>query len=224
MMGDVALAAFGLLEEDPGVCFVSPWAARGAVMEGGCRSFGTAASRAALRSRERFERLPGRLIPNDDHMGLDNYPVRCGCGKHTYRRGMSLRGFAHLEKEECPYEGDSFDHGIACCWLRGSAAAFELQALGNEDLAGRVRNDMTAEEALAFAGELWRFADEQEKLFSGKEPKPRGAWWKAMSIDRGNVRISEGYATFEHAIARIRNAASWFEKTSRLGFGVGTWG
>ncbi len=157
-------------------------------------------------------------------MALDNYPVRCECGKHTYRRGLSLRGFAHLAKDECPYDGDTFDHGIACCWLRGSAAAFELRALGNENLADRVRNDMTAEEALSFAEELRRFADEQEKLFSGKEPKPRGAWWKAMSIDRGNVRISEGYATFEQALATIRNAAGWFEKTGRLGFGVGTWG
>jgi hypothetical protein len=158
-------------------------------------------------------------------MGLDNFPVRCECGKHTYRRGVP-RGYTHRSDEACPFDGDDFVRGFFgnCCWLRGKVTSYELEALGNADLAGRMYTDMTAEEALAFAGELRQFADEQEKLFSGEGPKPRGCKWTELKIDAsGKATTVDEHTTFENAIATIRNAADWYEKTSRLGFGVRAW-
>ena len=210
-----------------GFRFVCHRAAPGAASKGGQGSFGTAAPKAALWSRERFERLPGRLIPNDDHMELDNRPVPCRCGKHRYRRGVP-RGYTHRLDEACPFLGDDFVRGHfgECCWLRGKVTSYELLRIRNgTSLAGRMHLDMTAEEALVFAEELRRFADEWDELYKPGIAKPRDCKWNEVTIDAsGKFRLVEVPSyTFRGQLATIRNTADWYEKTSQLGFGVRAW-
>src|SRR5207302_1363731 len=63
--------------------------------------FGTAsACGAGARSRGESGWLPGHLLTlHDNHMGLDNYPVRCKCGKHSYPDDVPDEGSTHREDE-----------------------------------------------------------------------------------------------------------------------------
>lgn len=201
----------------------APCLARRAKEEENVR-FGTAAvPKAALRSRRRFERHPGRLIPHDDHMGLDNYPVPCECGKHTRRSGIP-DGLTHREKEPCPFKDENFPIGMlgSCCWLRGKVAAYELDALHERQLCERMFQNMTAEEAFSFALELDAAADRLERQHAGDAEKPRGAPWNGRLNER-NEWVWETFSTFETALASIREAARWYRKIGLLGFGVHAW-
>lgn len=156
-------------------------------------------------------------------MGLDNYPVRCECGKHSYGDDIP-KGLTHREDEPCPFKDDDFPIGPmgACCWLRGKAAARELEALGETALYGRMHESMTAEEALEFARDLLHEAEALEHDYRGK-PKPRGAGWNGRWNDALKEVAWGMHSTFEGALASIREAARWYEKVGRLGYGVHAW-
>lgn len=178
-----------------------------------------------LGSRREIGWLPGRrLILHPINMGLDNLPVPCTCGKHKRRDGIP-NGLTHPEKASCPFQKDDFPLGIfgGCCWLRGQVAERELEALGEDSLRERMFEDMTAEEALDFAKELREAADRVEVEYAGREDKPRGAGWNGRRDPDKREWVWETYSTFEDALARIREAASWYEKVGRLGFGVRAW-
>ncbi len=186
---------------------------------------GTAVVLAATWSREESERHPGRFLTlHHDHMGLDNYPIRCTCGKHSYSHGIP-KGYTHREEEPCPFEQDRFPIGMmgACCWLRGKAAARELEALREGALADRMFQDMTAEEALAFAEQLVDAALRLEGRHAGQPDKPKGAGWNGTWDAERKEWVWETYSTFEEALSQIREAARWYEKVGRLGFGVHAW-
>ncbi len=188
--------------------------------------FGTAATDVAgFGSRGGTGRLPGWLfIPHTIHMGLDNYPVRCECGQHSYKDDIP-KGFTHRKTEPCPFKNDDFPIGMmgSCCWLRGKVAAHELEALGEDDLSGRMLEDMTAEEALAFADELVAVATRLEAQYAGLSVKPRGTGWNGRWNDERKEWVWGKYSTFEEALASIREAARWYEKVGRLGYGVHAW-
>lgn len=211
-MEDARIAAFGSAHA------VSVLVSRTALARRGVRGghgvvsdrFGTAVTRVTgFGSRGGTGRLPGRpFIPHTIHMGLDNYPVRCECGKHSYRSGVP-KGFTHRTSEPCPFKDDGFPIGMmgSCCWLRGKAAAFELEALGERVLSDRMYQNMTAEEALAFAQELVDAAGRLEGLHAGQPDKPKGAGWNGTWDSERKETVWNTYSTFEEALAEIRLAA-----------------
>lgn len=142
-------------------------------------------------------------------MGLDNLPVPCTCGKRHSKRQVR-DGRTHDSDAPCPFAADDFPTGAfaTCCSLRGKAAAYELDALSEVDLSNRMYDTMTAEEARAFAQELRQAANRLEQKHANDNPKPKGAW---------------DNETFEQALAWIRQAADWYEKVAKLGFGVNAW-
>ena len=186
---------------------------------------GTAVVLAATWSREESERRPGRFLTlHHDHMGLDNYPIRCTCGKHKYQDGIPAR-FTHRPKDPCPLKREGEPSGIIarCCWLRGELAARELEALGNEDLPRLMRDSMSAEQAIDLSVALKTYADAQEREHRGSARKPKGAGWHGYWAKKRRAWIWTSYSTFEEALASIREAARWYEKVGRLGFGVQAW-
>lgn len=157
-------------------------------------------------------------------MGLDCFPIPCPCGKHGTNPDIE-RGLTHLPDAPCPFIGDELPKGFfgTCCWLRGKVAARELDALGLTDLANELYADMTAEEAIPFAQKLRNAADELERQHASDDPKPKGAGWNGTWNEKKKQTVWRKYSTFEEAIARVRDAAVWYEKVGRLGFGVHAW-
>lgn len=169
--------------------------------------------------------LLGPLIPHlTTSMGLDNIPKPCPCDKHRQAPGVP-KGLTHLPTEPCPFEPDGFPAGAfaTCCSLRGKKAAHELEALGENNLADRMHEDMTAEEALAFADELVAAAGRLEGLHAGQPDKPKGAGWNGTWDSKKKDWVYRDYSTFEQALDSIREAARWFEKVGKFGYGVHAW-
>jgi hypothetical protein len=157
-------------------------------------------------------------------MGLDNIPEHCPCGAHRQNDDVPY-GLTHLEAEPCPFQTDKVPVGIVgtCCSLRGKAAAYQLEALGETTLANRMYEDMTAEEALDFAQDLAIAATRLEEEHRDEHPKPKGAGWNGTWDPKTKTWGWEDYSTFEEAIATVREAARWYEKVSSLGYGVHAW-
>ncbi|MFI5303065.1 MAG: hypothetical protein ACHREM_33665, partial [Polyangiales bacterium] len=153
-------------------------------------------------------------------MGLDCMPRHFDPVTHEIDHDEPHPGRTHASDETCPFAHDDFPIGIAgtCCSLRGKGAAHELEALGEADLAEAMYEDMDSDQAGAFADRLTGAADRLERTFAGK-PKPRGAAWNR--IEGGDVR--EVRSSFDESVAEIRLAARWYEKVSKLGYGVHAW-
>jgi hypothetical protein len=168
----------------------------------------------------------GPLIRNQTTtMGLDNYPKRCDCSKHSYPSNVPDRGATHGPKEPCPFENEKFPVGMlgTCCALRGKVAAYELEALGEPSLAYRMYEDMSCAEVEAFAEELRETAYRLERRHAGRSAKPNGAGWNGTWNTRKKKVAYYEFSTFEEAIATIREAARWYEKVASLGYGVHAW-
>ncbi len=188
--------------------------------------FGTASAEVWTWSREEPERRPGRLFTlHIDPMGLDLIPVRCQCGRHTYERDIQ-DACVHRETDLCPFQDERFPRGIlgGCCWLLGKIAEIELEALGETALRERMFEDMTAEEAVSFGRALAGTADfheelpEEERFYKHETFAWKGTW------DRERYAwVFDRPSTFEQAIVSVREAARWYEKVGRLGFGVRAW-
>lgn len=170
--------------------------------------------------------LLGPLIRNPrTTMGLDCLPKRCPCGNHKISTTIP-DGLTHRDDEPCPFASDRFPIGMlaTCCSLRGKAAAYELDALGEGELSDRMYRDMTAEEAPRFATVLREAADRLEATYADEPAKPKGAGWgRYLGLDEHGQPIWSEFTTFEDALARIREAARWYEKVGALGFGVDAW-
>ncbi len=135
------------------------------------------------------------------------------------------RGMTHRARATCPFASDDFPIGPmgTCCSLRGKVAAENLDALGESDACRRMHDDMDAAEALRFATTLRETADRLEQRHAGTKEKPKGG------AQGGMINMDTGAFTpwpqpsFEEALASIREAANWYEKVARLGFGVHAW-
>ena len=179
----------------------------------------------SMTSAEAAKRL-GPLIRNQmTTMGLDNFPKRCDCPKHSHLPNQSDDGTTHHPGEPCPFEKDDFPKGMlgTCCSLRGKVAAHELSALSLDCLALSMHTDMTAEQAAAFAGELRSAADQLERKYAGKADKPKGAGWNGTWNAKTREVEYHDHSTFEEALAAIREAARWYAKVASLGYGVHAW-
>lgn len=154
-------------------------------------------------------------------MGLDNIPVR------RTRRGKKNEeeAFTHRRDELCPFRRINQPLGMlgTCCWLRGKVAAAELNALGLEDLAGRMYDDMDQHEARAFANELVRAADLLEQKYSEVDEKPHGCGRDGVWNRETQEWSFTEYTTFDDAITEVRTAARWYEQVAELGLSVHAW-
>lgn len=178
-----------------------------------------------MASAEAARRL-GPLIRNQPtNMGLDNFPEKCGCAKHSYPSNVPDCGATHGPDEPCPFEKDDFPIGMmgTCCSLRGKAAARELEALGEHRLAEAMYRDMTCAKVEIFAKKLREAADRLERRHAGQSAKPTGAGWNGLWVAKKKEWEWQNHSTFEEALAAIREAARWYEKVASLGFGVHAW-
>ena len=168
----------------------------------------------------------GPFTPNHTSMGLDCYPKFCpalSCGEQAATDIPEW--LTHPENAPCPFAGDNFPIGMVgtCCSLRGKRAAHELEALRELDLSNRMYEDMTVAEALAFAEDLRAAADRLEQKHRTDAEKPKGAGWNGTWDKERDEWVYQDHSTFEEALAAIREAARWYEKVGKLGFGVTTW-
>lgn len=150
------------------------------------------------------------------------------CGDLTHRHsGAFPAGLIHAETEPCPFADEGFVTGMfaTCCSLRGKAAAYELAALGETELSDAMYSNMTCEAALEFALRLRACADRLQRTYVHPTDKPHGADWGGCRRNPTTGALEEyhDYTTFEDALARIREAARWYEKIGLLGFGVDAW-
>ena len=157
-------------------------------------------------------------------MGLDCLPITSPCWRPDAQRELP-EAMTHLPEEPCPFAADDNPIGMlgTCCSLRGKVAAYELDALGEAELCERMYKDMSAEEAIAFAAELFAAADRLEREHAGTPDKPKGAGWDGTYDSERKDWVWQTYSTFEAALASIRQAARWYDKVGRLGFGVHAW-
>jgi hypothetical protein len=84
-------------------------------------------------------------------------------------------------------------------------------------------DDMTAEEAKDFSGELLAAANRLERAHAGKADKPKGAGWNGTWSAKTREWEYHDHSTFEEALAAIREAAHWYDKVAGLGYGVHAW-
>jgi len=155
-------------------------------------------------------------------MGLDCYPQpydKNGCPI------QGSNGMLHCDDESCPFDADRFPIGMlgTCCSLRGKVAAHELEALHETRLAEAMFEDMTPTQARDFAQELRCAADTLEQRHAGDAEKPKGAPWNGTYDSSKKEWVYLNHSTFEEALASIREAARWYEKVGRLGYGVHAW-
>lgn len=131
----------------------------------------------------------------------------------------------HRADEPCPFLHDDFPLASTgnCCSLRGKVAAESLHALGERDACEFMHEDMDAARALRTATRLRDAADRLEQQYAGRADKPSGGYYGGrLDLDTGEL-TPWPQPSFEEAITSIRQAADWYEKVGRLGFGVHAW-
>ena len=153
-------------------------------------------------------------------MGLDLFPRR-----KTDPDATKATGRTHRADEPCPFASDDFPLASTgtCCSLRGKMAAENLYALGALDVCGLLHEDLDADRTLHVAARLRGAADHLEQRYEGQSEKPSGASFGGKIIAETGEFIPWPQPSFEEAIASIREAADWYEKVGRLGFGVHAW-
>lgn len=131
----------------------------------------------------------------------------------------------HFPDEPCPFAADNNPIGMlgSCCSLRGKVAAHELDALGQAALSALMHQDLSAEVAITFAKALRDACDRLEREHQNDAEKPKGAGWNGILDSKTKQWVWQSHSTFEEAIAAIRQAAHWFDKVGKRGFGVHAW-
>lgn len=156
-------------------------------------------------------------------MGLDLLP------RSTYQRDDMAAvppGMTHNARTvPCPFAQHGFPIGPmgTCCSLRGKVAADNLDALGEAGLRDLMHESMSADRSIQFAMTLRATADRLERVHAHDTVKPRGASAGGMINGDTGEFTPWPRPSFEEAIASIRQAADWYEKVGRLGFGVFAW-
>ena len=134
-------------------------------------------------------------------------------------------GMTHRTDDPCPFTHDDFPLASIgpCCSLRGKVAAENLHALGETDVCELMHEDVDAAGALRIAARLRGTADGLEQGYAGQTEKPSGGYYGGrLNADTGEF-TPWPKPSFEEAITSIRQAADWYEKVARLGFGVHAW-
>lgn len=107
--------------------------------------------------------------------------------------------------------------------MRGKMAAENLHALGELDVCKLLHEDPDTDRTLHVAARLRDAADRLEQRYQDQSEKPSGASHGGrLNVDTGEF-TPWPQPSFEEAIASIREAADWYEKVGRLGFGVHAW-
>ena len=154
-------------------------------------------------------------------MALNCLPITCPCGQHHDHSGIP-EGLTHRPKALCPFQGDDNPVGPlgTCCSLYGQAAAATLESLGERHLSGLMHDHMTAERALDFAGYLRTAADQVRREQEAKRPDAAAT---PSAQAKEPAETSEKPTVLDLKLAVIHQAAAWYEKIGKLGFGVEAW-
>lgn len=107
-----------------------------------------------------------------------------------------------------------------CCALKWDEVEHDLNALGEGDFVHRMYRDMAAEEARVFADELCTAAARLEQQHSNNISKSQGAGYNGHYDKKKRATLWTNYTAFEQALASVREAARWYEKVAKLGYGV----
>lgn len=151
-------------------------------------------------------------------MELDLFPRR----KRNLRTANELpEGMTHSKDDRCPFNLDDFPTGKhgTCCSLHGKAVVEHLEAFGETDAANLMHANFAVGGARAFSSTLRSAAIRIEQRFANRKDKSKGVT-RADGSDIETETASSTQPSTEEAVASIRQAADWYQKVGRLGFGV----
>jgi len=68
-----------------------------------------------------------------------------------------------------------------------------------------------------------RACDRLESEHQNDAEKPEGVGWDGTLDPKTKRMVWQTHSTFDQALAAIRQAAQWYDKVGRLGYGVHAW-
>lgn len=133
-------------------------------------------------------------------------------------------GQIHAGDTSCPFADDSLPGGGAtCCSFSTEFAVKALYEFGKVELIKALRKDLDADDAVALARDLRRCADLLDRRYVPPKDTEDGTQTGGVMNPATGVFTPWTPLAFETALASIRQAADWYEKVGKLGFGVHVW-
>jgi hypothetical protein len=178
-----------------------------------------------MTSADTAKRLDLLIRNQTTTMALNLFPVRCGCPEHPLDPNLPDEDTTHQPDEPCPFDDLDLPKGSrrTCCSFYGRITARELESLGEMELADRMHEDMTAEEASSFADELWDTTNRLEEETRRKLGKPKGEHWDGPRKVPVKNWVYRDERAFDDAIRSLRGAVYWYEELGDRGYGVAVW-
>ena len=99
-------------------------------------------------------------------------------------------------------------------WPQSSALERELEAIGELGLAGRCRDELSAEDARAFGKQLLDLAEKLEERFreAPAENHPSGAVWSYMCDPNDGRWLPEVTSSLEEVLDCLRQGGQWYQE------------
>ena len=133
-------------------------------------------------------------------------------------------GQTHADDADCPFANDSLANGgTTCCSFNTELAVKALYEFGKVDLAKALRRGLDGDDAVDLARDLRRSADTLDARYIQPEDGEDGAQTGGLTNLATGVFTPWSRLAFESALTSIRQAATWYEKVGKLGFGVHVW-
>jgi len=147
-------------------------------------------------------------------MGLDNIPNPYPCtGKETTIRTIDdkLDCNSMIEKKVCPFYDSNHAVGIlgTNCWYRGKVIAYELEALGHEDLSDEFYQDKENHELPELKSELESILKNLESLSEEEKKNLKGFGWNGH-FENGKM-VWETYSKYEDITNEFKDVINWLK-------------
>lgn len=131
------------------------------------------------------------------------------------------RGMTHAEGTPCPFDdGHPIDPSATCCAFPAQPVVDVLKMIGEDRVAERLFQDLDETAALLTVYLLRTEATIHQKMHREVEADEDGeSSGRMVNLKTGHT-LRWTRPELEAAIASIHQLADWYEKVSRLGFGV----
>ncbi len=134
-------------------------------------------------------------------------------------------GMAHPNDTPCPFADDKRPVGYinTCCSFNTAQVVESLLDFGKLGLAKLLTEDLSVSSTLVVAGELRRSAEWANGRYEEPTDEPDTSETGGFTNLATGEFIPRVRFEFDEALALIRQAADWYEKVGKLGFGVHAW-
>ena len=159
-------------------------------------------------------------------MGLDNIPNPYPCaGKETTIRTIDdkLDCDSMIEKKICHFYNSKHSVGIfgTNCWYRGKVIAYELEALGHENLGDEFYQDKDSDELPELKSELESILKNLDSKSEEEKKNLKGAGWNGH-FENGKM-VWETYSNYENITNEIKDVINWLEILIKNECGFRAW-